>query len=74
MDELEEDMGNRLRIPQDKPGGHEDYAKILRRLQWKGNKASTKEITKGRKANQQSMNAVLKWEKRYWGYDQLQSI
>jgi hypothetical protein len=34
MGELEEGMGNRLRIPQDNPGGHEDYAKILRRLQW----------------------------------------
>ena len=71
IDELEEDMGNRIRIPLYNLGGRSDYAKILRLLQWEVKEVSTKEPTTRSKPNRQSMDAAWKWEKWYWDYTKM---
>jgi hypothetical protein len=71
MGEVEENMGNKFKIPHNNPSGLETDAKTLRWLQWEKKRAWKNGVKKQRKACPKSMIATWKWKKWYWSYEKL---
>jgi hypothetical protein len=71
MEEVEEDLGGKIKIRRDNPRGLREYARKLRWLQWADKKVATNGVKKRRRTSSRSIKAAWKWESTYWNFEEL---